>query len=145
MNSPKKSTPKQRQLIQIGRRTACWDHDTHVAFMEERYKKSSTLALTYNQAKDYLAHLRKGGHVGWGTVKGRKQAEQKDTLSQDDYIQLLWKQLGEADKLRDPSEASLNKFVKGTVGIDHLDWCNSKQKSKIITVLRRWKGGNGGE
>lgn len=136
----KLSTPAQRQLIQVGRRKAGWDHDTHVAFMQARWKKGSTLDLTYNQAEEYKTHLRALGHIGYGRKNSEaRPAPAKETLTQEEYIQILWKQLSDAGKLNDSSDYALQCFVKRVTGVNHVTWCNQTQKSNIITALKRWK------
>lgn len=132
----KESTAKQRQLIQIGRRKAGWSHDVHVDFMRERYKKSTTLILTFEQAEDYLKHLRKGGHIGWGPGKSGKKDRRK--ISPKKYVQILWKKLDEAGKLKDPSQESLNKYVRRVAKVDHLDWCSQSQLTSVLNGLKAW-------
>lgn len=140
----RESTKTQRQLIQIRRQQAGMSHENHVDFMRISYGKGSTIELTHKQAADYLKHLE---HLGYGSKRvPRKSTPSTNVasagdLSQEDYIRMLWTKLGKAGKVREPDDKGLNKFIAAKIGVDHLTWCSSKQKTSVISMLRRWLNG----
>lgn len=126
------------QLIQTRRNRAGWSHTTHVNFMVDRFGKKSCTALTEAQAEEYLDHLEKLGQGGnrpknQGGWQGRGK-----TLSQEEYAILLWGKLHEAGIVRDGSTNALGNFCKRTVGVAQISWCAQKQKSAVITALKKW-------
>lgn len=130
----------QIKRIQSGRSSAGWSHADHVNFMQDRFGQNSLLKLTQAQRDEYEDYLRGLGHIGYGGKNSeRRPAPAKETMSQEAFIKLLWDQLDVAGKLRDPTDDGLNKFVKRTVGVDQLAWCDKKAKSKIITALKNWR------
>ena len=106
------------------------DASTYRTMLRERGGASSAAELTAQGRKRVLAHLR--SCVGPGPNKrppGGWQAEK---------IRKLWKQLGDAGVLRDPSERSLNEWVQSMVGVSSPNFLNSHQANRVVEALKAW-------
>lgn len=125
------------QLIQTRRNRAGWSHETHVNFMMDRFDKKSCTALTEAQAEEYLDHLEKLGQGGNRPEKNGWKAR-KGTIPPEEYAILLWGKLHKAGIVRDGSINALGNFCKRTVGVAQISWCAQKQKSAVITALKKW-------
>lgn len=52
----------------------------------------------------------------------------------------LWKALGRAGKLDNPTPAGLQAWVRRQTGVDHLRWCKPHQLHALIESLKLWQG-----
>lgn len=125
------------RLIQVRRSRAGWDHQTHADFMMHNFGKKSCIALTEAQAEEYLDHLENLGQGG-NRPKQAAGGYPKKTLSQDEYAIMLWNKLHKDGIVKDKSIDALGKFCQRTVGVAQLSWCAQKQKSAVITALKKW-------
>lgn len=104
-----------------------------------------------NPQSEYRSLLLKvGGHLSAAdmnmeqrdAVKKHLQALQRrqgqGTLSQADYVQLLWKQLGERGALQDPSQAGLRSFMERHGTASHPRLMGPAQGRKVIEALKAW-------
>lgn len=55
-----------------------------------------------------------------------------------EHMRRLWRQLGEAGALTDPTEAGLLKFVKANTKVDALRFLNTHQGNRVIEALKAW-------
>lgn len=62
----------------------------------------------------------------------RPQAPDRITSGQVHRARTLWRE--HAD---DPSDAALDRFVKGVAGVDKLEWCAPKHARGLFGALRR--------
>lgn len=84
-------------------------------------------------------------------LQGLQRREGQGTISQADYVLLLWGQLGAAGALADPSPASLASFMQKHGSASHPRLMGPAQGSKVIEALKAWlqrakaaKAGKGG-
>lgn len=61
------------------------------------------------------------------------------SMSQREFIELLWLQLGRAGKLDDPSPGGLAKFLHGMHGVHLASGLNTAQANRTIEALKAWK------
>jgi hypothetical protein len=73
------------------------------------------------------------GHL-LNCVRGTRRS-----LSQREFIELLWLQLGQAGKLDDPTPGGLAKFIHGMHGVHLASGLNSAQANRTIEALKAWK------
>lgn len=59
-------------------------------------------------------------------------------MSQREWIEQLWRRLGEAGALRDPSPGGLARFVQREHGVDAVEWLSGAQASQVIEALKAW-------
>jgi len=59
--------------------------------------------------------------------------------AQSKKIRALWLEMHGQGIVRDPSEASLNKYVKRLTGVEVLQWLDTKQASGVIEALKEWQ------
>lgn len=114
-----------------------------------------------NPQSEYRSLLLKvGGHLSAAdmspeqrqAVKKHLQALQRregqGTMSQADFVLLLWKQLGEAGALTDPSATGLASFLQKHGAASHPRLMGPAQGSKAIEALKAWlqraRAGKGG-
>lgn len=55
-----------------------------------------------------------------------------------EHMRKLWRQLGEAGKLHDATEAGLLKFVKSQTGRDHFRFLTSREGNRVVEALKAW-------
>lgn len=60
-------------------------------------------------------------------------------MSQREFIELLWLQLGQAGKLDDPTPGGLAKFIHGMHGVHLASGLNTAQANRTIEALKAWK------
>jgi len=129
----KKATRRQIQIIHVKRKQIGIDHDTHVDILRTQYNAGSSLDLTEAQARNYIRYLEKKG------AKSTRPRKKGSTLSSEEYIFLLWKQLGDKGLLKKPGKASCNSFALSRFGVSHVSWLDKRQKSQMIEALKSMK------
>lgn len=67
-------------------------------------------------------------------IHGRKRS-----MSQREFIELLWLQLGQAGKLDDPTPGGLAKFLHGMHGVHLASGLTTAQANRTIEALKAWK------
>lgn len=67
------------------------------------------------------------------------------SMSPRQFIELLWKQLGDAGKLDEPGPGGLSKFLHGQHGVHLPSALTGAQAARTIEALKAWKarGGSG--
>ena len=66
----------------------------------------------------------------------------KRSLSQREFIELLWLQLGQAGKLDEPGPGGLSKFLHAMHGVHLASGLNTVQANRTIEALKAWKDRN---
>jgi phage gp16-like protein len=98
--------------------------------LRERGGASSAAALSAPGRKRVLAHLRE--------CVGPLQAPRPPGGWQAEKIRTLWRQLGDAGVLRDPSERGLGEFVLTQAGVASPNFLDSQQANRVIEALKAW-------
>jgi phage gp16-like protein len=75
-------------------------------------------------------------------VKHKKDSSARKLAddAQSKKIRALWLEMHGQGIVRDPSESSLNKYVKRLTGVEALQWLDTRQASGVIEALKKWQG-----
>lgn len=95
--------------------------------LQERGGASSAADLSMAGRAAVIGHLARLTGAGSRTMSARQ------------FIELLWKQLGEAGKLDDPTAGGLSKFLHRMHGVHLLSGLTGAQAAKTIEALKAWK------
>lgn len=116
------------------------DNDTRQALQLTATGKASMTEMNEADLRVVLKKL-KGGRSENGKRKGRGLADRADVR----LIHVMWKALGEAGVLKDPSRNGLNKFVRARFGTAwgaetaDVDMLTDKgQIDTVLAALRDW-------
>ena len=130
--------------IHIAKKELGLSDEAYRDILRARFGKSkdSAAKLTPGQAFSLLAHFKKCGWKpkGQGPLPGFSIPAD----GQSKKIQALWITLSQAGKIRDGSDKALMSFCKRMTatqdhpGRDHLRFCDSQDKWKIIEALKDW-------
>lgn len=126
------------KTIHVARRELQMDDDTYrlmLSGMPALEGCTSTADLSVPKLMQVLEQLKQKGFKVRPTA-GSKRPRAKDGQSRK--IRSLWLSLRDAGALRDPSEESLVKFVKGVTGVAALQWLTAAQASLVIEQLKQW-------
>ena len=107
------------------------------------FKVKSSTKLSIPRADELIKDLEeKAVAMGvWEKRKPARKAQAKRRLAdvpQSKMIRAYWIQLHQADKVTDPSEAALCKFVKRMTRKDDLSWLNERDVTVVKKALKDW-------
>ena len=146
------NTRQLQKMIHVGCRQLGIDRETRHDLQLVATGKTSMSDMTEADLHKVVAALKQRGFKAYGNshFKARKGAGQKagrPAAPRADLrlVHVLWRLLGEAGALRDPSRTGLNKFIRvrfeGTwksVPIDVDTLRDHTQISQIINALKDW-------
>jgi len=128
--------------IKIAQKELCLSDEDYRATLKAHFNRTSCTKLSPMQAEQLLRHFQK---MGWQPNKQQKLPGMGvPTDGQSKKIQALWITLYQAGKVRDGSDKALMVFCKGMTagkgrpGKEHLKFCDSQDKWKIIEALKDW-------
>ena len=101
-----------QQKIHVGCRELGLDGDARQALQLAVTGKASMKDMTEADLNDLLNRLKQDGFKARSGGKKHAKASRADLR----LIHVLWRKLGEAGKLRDPSRKGLNKFIRKRFG-----------------------------
>lgn len=138
----------QRQ-IHIACRDLGLDNDTRRDIQLVVCGKASMKDMTDADLKKVVDHLKEKGWQGGvkqGVKAGSKKGYFKPAPRADlRKVHVLWRLLGEADELKDPSRKGLNSFIRsrfegpwGSVPLDVDQIRDAKKIAMVITALQSW-------
>lgn len=58
---------------------------------------------------------------------------------QSKKIRALWLEMHDQGIVRNPSEASLNAYIKKMTGVEALQWLTTEQARRVIEALKKWQ------
>lgn len=131
--------------IQIAKRWALanlpgFDDDRYRDLLQEAGGKRSCTEMDW---RGRTAVLQRFQELGWvpAPAKGARPAPDRPCrrLADDDQSKMirgLWIDLHTLGEVRDPSEKSLNSFVKRMTHIADLHWCGDNHKYTLIEALK---------
>ncbi len=127
-------TPKARKnelaQIHIAIADLGWSDDDYRAILRAKTGKASAGELDSTGRKRFLEHLRL---CGW------KPKSKAPLLTPQQWrITKLWRELGAAGALQDPSEKALLAYIKGHGGPDALNFINPGLANTLIDSLKGW-------
>lgn len=132
-----------QKLIHVGCRELGLDADARRDMQFRVVKKHSLSDMTGDELDLVLRHLKEAGFSPAPRKFGakHKRAPRADLR----LVHVLWKKLGEAGELRDPSRAGLNAFIRkrfreawGTVPADVDMLREHMQIDDVIQALKAW-------
>ncbi|AQT58688.1 gp16 family protein [Cellvibrio sp. PSBB023] len=139
---PSKSSDQRARLIQlihIAANELGMDDDSYrqmLANIPQLEGARSVAKLPIPKLKLVLETLKaKGFKVVPKTAKPQRKLADDP---QSKLIRHLWLSLHTADKVRDPSEQALAKYVARLTKVDQLQWLNGKQAATVIESLKDW-------
>lgn len=131
------------KLLQVGKTQLCWDNEfyygiflpMHGATLKDGRYSASTMSIgQLFKAVEYMKS--KGFRI---KSKRDKSARKLADDAQSQKIRALWLAMHSQGIVRNPSEASLNDYVKRLTGIEALQWLTTEQASSVIEVLKQWQ------
>lgn len=79
------------------------------------------------------------GRVRRHLLRATGSAGAQGSMSAREFIELLWRQLGEAGKLDDPSPGGLSKFIHRLCGVHLASALTGAQAARVIEALKAWR------
>jgi phage gp16-like protein len=145
-NSRSERTPEQQRamqirLIQIGIKEIKMADDVYRSLID-RYSngrcKSST-EMTEMERGNLLNHIIAAGFK----IQRKPKSDDKPTATNNDPTWLmmlgLWAELHKLGDVRNPDTAALRGWIKSQTNIDDPAWLSSKQTTKVIEALKKWR------
>lgn len=131
------------KLLQVGKAQLGWDDEFYYGIWLPmqgatlKDGKYSASTMTIGQLCQAVETLKKQGFK----VKHNqdKSARKLAGDAQAKKIRALWLDLHEQGIVRNPSEASLNAYVKRLTNVDALQWLTTEQASGVIEALKKWQ------
>lgn len=114
--------------------------------MDTADKSTGSVYRTMLQAQAGVLSTSEASIEGLGRVLAYLQRELDKArggtgrkMNPQQFIELLWAQLGAAGALRDPTEHGLAQFVHSQVGVASHKWLDGAKSRKVIEALKAWK------
>jgi phage gp16-like protein len=122
--------------IHCARRDLALDETAYRALLERVTGKTSAGELSAGERKEVLAEL---GRLGWSRKPGRRagRAALPDS-PQARKIRALWLTLHQEGVVRNPSEASLDRWVLRMSGVHSLRFVDVPLAGRLIETLKAW-------
>ncbi len=130
-----------QKMIHVGCRELGIDSEARRALQLVETGKASMSDMTETELTKVLKRLKSDGFQTRSALPKHKKSARKDVR----LIHVLWRKLGGAGALRDPSRAGLNAFIRSRFGktwgaeladVDMLqDWV---QIDDVIQALKSW-------
>lgn len=130
-------------LLQVGKADLGWDDEFYygiwlpmqgATLKDGKYSASTMTIGQLCQAVEVMKGL------GF-KVKHKKDSSARALAddAQSKKIRALWLEMHGQGIVRDPSEASLNKYVKRLTDVEALQWLDTRQASGVIEALKKWQ------
>lgn len=97
-------------------------------------RQRSCADLDFSGLQTVREHLERRAVSQGIKVPSRKRSADPQTR----MIRGLWLELGKSGKLKDGSFHALASFVRRQTGKDRLEWCDMRDKDKVIEALKAW-------
>lgn len=130
-------------LLQVGKAELGWDDEFYYGIWLPmqgatlKNGKYSASTLSIGQLCQAVEVMKRQGF----RVKHRNDKSSRKLASdaQSQKIRSLWLEMHSQGIVRDPSEASLAKYVKRLTNVDALQWLDTQQASGVIEALKKWQ------
>ncbi len=125
---------RKNELAQIHIAVAdlAWDDGHYRAVLFAKTGKRSAGELDGTGRKRFIEHLKACGWTGHKPKAGPRYTKQQW------HVLMLWRDLGKANALTDPSETALAAFIKSQAGVDSLRFLGTAQATPVIEALKSW-------
>jgi phage gp16-like protein len=127
-----KARNRELAQIHIAINELGWSDDDYRGVLFAKTGKSSAGELDSTGRKRFIDHLKA---CGW---KGHSKPAGPRLTKQQWHARMLWKELGQAGALTDPSDKALNAFIEHQVGVADLRFLGTADASKVIEALKAW-------
>lgn len=122
--------------IHIARTQLGLDDETYRAVLWAVARVRSSKDLDWTGRKKLLEHFKAKGWKPRAPKKAR--AEKPVARGQDGLVKVLWQQLHEAGRVRDPSDAALGAWLARNRWPERPEWLSGKQITQAIEALKKW-------
>lgn len=125
---------RKNELAQIHIAVAelAWDDGHYRAVLFAKTGKRSAGDLDSTGRKRFIEHLKA---CGW---KGHKKPAGQRLTRQQYHALMLWRDLGKAGALTDPSDAALNRFIVALCQVSDVRFLDTSRASQVIEALKSW-------
>lgn len=118
--------------IHIAKNQLGLEEETYRDLLEQLTGKRSAAKLNAIELNQVLEFFRKSGFK----TKLSPRTKDKKIKEPKDKVRALWITLYQEGKVKDRSEAGLNKFIKRQTGVERIDWLLPKQAAAVIEALK---------
>lgn len=133
-------------LLAIGKQELRWDDEFYYGIwlpMQGASKKSDKYSASTLSNTDLFKAVEEMKRLGFKVQHKNANGNRKSSRAladdgQSRKIRALWLELHTANKVRDPSEASLAAYVKRQTRVEALQWLDTQQASQVIEALKGW-------
>lgn len=131
------------QLIHIAKSQLRVDDESYRLILNRTAGKNSCKACTVAELMQVLAHFEK---IGFKVKAKRKTLTTPTNSNISHKIRAIWDDMGKKGFVRDPSEKSLNAFVRKVVNSEHpkvlilnINALNNAQATVVLERLKKWQ------
>ena len=129
--------------IHIAKAALGWDDETYRDIMQARCGVRSSAALDFAGRKALLGHLRAsmeqlGIQAPIKPGKGSPRRTTKAWSPRQLKLWSLWQALADAGRVRQRDRIALDGWIKGQIGVDSINFCNTHQLDSLIDSAKRW-------
>lgn len=124
------------RLIHVAKRELALDDDAYRDILERLTGKRSSADLSTRQLDAVLKELKR---LGFKPKPAKKAGPMpREGSPQARMIRALWIELGKAGKVRDRSEAALQKWFDRTTGVSHMRFATPGDFNRAIEAIKNW-------
>ncbi len=122
--------------IHIARAQLGLDEETYRDVLWAVARVRSSKDLDWTGRKKLLEHFKA---KGWKPAPPKRaKAAKPVSAGQEGMIRLLWSELHEAGKVRDPSDAALGAWLTRNKWPQRVEWLDGRQVTQAIEALKKW-------
>lgn len=128
--------------IHIAKAALGWDDETYRDIMQSRCGVRSSALLDFAGRKALLGHLRASmeqldiqapAKPGQGSQRRAKAWSPRQLK-----LWAVWQSLADAGLVKQRDRAALDGWIKGQVGVDSIDFCNTHLLDSLIDSAKGW-------
>lgn len=144
--APVDNRKKCYTLLQVGKAELGWDDEFYYGIWLPmqgatlKNGKYSASTLSIGQLFQAVEVMKKAGFkVKTPAANGNQKSRPLADDGQSKKLRALWLEMHTQGFVKDPSEASLCRWVKREIGVDALQWLSTNQASQLIERLKKWQ------
>lgn len=122
------------KLVHVGKRELGMSMDVYRDMLQVITGKRSASDLSVADLERVLGKFKAAGFK----VKGQSEQRRPAATPLAHKIRALWAELHQAGKVRDPSSAALDRWIKRETKIEALAWLDVATASHIVERLKKW-------
>lgn len=128
--------------IHVAKNQLALHEDSYRAILLRLTGKDSCGRMDVKELEQVLDEFKRLGFKPKGGKRAGERRRNADT-AQASKIRALWLDLYHLGEVYDPSEESIDAFVKKTCGVRTMQWMDSTRADMVIRALRGWLGRTG--